>query len=417
MSDAPYTEARDVQYRGPSTSEDYNQRIEENYRDLVVLYNRARLYGARSQEAYRRLLKEHLELIRFVDELDQRVIALEAVANQMNFYTSTQLDTDRFNSTGFAISVADRLSAQTKYGLLTLPKVESSSLSKLSYFDNNGEARLPSTLQTNVIPDATTADSATATIDTSLPEYAVLGDVGRIWERNVVVDAPNVNGARLSVYVKVPTDLFTTDKSNVLTIDPFPLMGTDIEGVYLTTKASPNLTEEDGYTAVNSTAIYSGVTEAVGWVAPGGWANDAALYAAPKKFYFDPQVVTAFKIKLRRPTYYVEGTKYIYSYGASVLDLGYDKFLSTGKAILRFDAPDGDTISSVTSVDPHIYNVAESDVPDVFDYRVIWETSYNSGSYTLTPVPLSNRVWVEVTLTETTGKGTPALSGLTVSYS
>jgi hypothetical protein len=84
--------------------------------------------------------------------------------------------------------------------------------------------------------------------------------------------------------------------------------------------------------------------------------------------------------------------------------------------MIRFDAPSTDTISSVTSVTPQIWNTPEYLVDDVFSYRVIWETSFNSGSYTLTPVALSKRVWIEVTLKQTPDQGTPALSGLILKY-
>lgn len=415
MADAPYTGLRHAQYRGPSTSEDYNDRIEENYQDLTVLYNRARLAEEKTKEYQRRSIKDNIEMARTLSSLEARVETLEAAANRVMFYDDSQIDTDRFNSTGFNIPTVNRLSSDSKYGLVTLPKVVSSSLSKLTFTDNNGETRIPSTLETSVVQVSASADSTSATIDTSLPEFAIRGGVGRVWERNVIAGSSHANGAMLSLYIRVPTDLFTTESSNVFSFDPFPLMGVDIMGISYTSKVNPVLDVADGYTPL-ANGYYSGNTYAIGWIAPGAVVNDAILDAAPKKFYFDPRLVTAIKVDLRRRSYYTENGNYVYTYGASGIDLGYDKFLATGKTIIRIDAPDADTISSVTSINPQLFNVAESQVSDVYSYRTIWETSFNSGTYTTTPVALSRRVWIEITLNQTVGGGTPALSGLSVTY-
>lgn len=417
MSDAPYTKSRYVQYRGPSTSEDYNARIDENYKDLVVLYNRTRLSEELSKEYYRRFTKDNIEIARMVSDLEERIAALEADQNKIAFFSTNQLDAARFAATEFSVSSTDSLHFDNKYGIVTLPKITASSLSKLSFTDTNGQVSVPGSLRTNVAGVVGSAESPSAVIDTSLPEYAISGPTGRIWERNVIAPSINANGAIIDLYVSVPIDLFTNENSNYICIDPFPLMGTDIIGVYTTSNPAPTLTDADGYTPVNASSYYASQSQSIGWVAPGAWSGDAIIKSGPKKFYFNPRQVTAFKIRLRRQDYYLEGGNYIYSYGASFLDLGLDKFLGTGKTILRLDAPSGDTISSVDSVLPQIYNIAESEVPSCFSYRTIWETSYDSGSYTLTPIAYSARVWIEITLNQTEGAGTPALSGLIVSYS
>lgn len=417
MSDAPYTKPRYVQYRGPSTSEDYNNRIDENYKDLVVLYNRTRLSEELSKEYYRRFTKDNIELSRVVSDLEDRLAALEADQNKIAFFSADQVDIPRFATTEFSVNTTESLHFDNKYGIVTLPKIIASSLSKLSFTNSDGEITVPGSLRTNVAGVVGTAESPSSIIDTSPPEYAISGPTGRIWERNVVSPSISGSGAILDLYVGVPIDLFTNENSNYISIDPFPLMGADIIGVYTTSNPAPTLTDADGYSAINASAYYAGQAQAIGWVAPGGWSGDTIINSGPKKFYFDPRQVTAFKIRLRRQGYYLEAGNYVYSYGASLIDLGLDKFLSSGRTILRFDAPSGQTISSIDSVLPQIYNIAESEIPSCFSYRVIWETSYDSGSYTLTPIAYSNRVWIEVTLNQSEGAGTPALSGLIVSYS
>lgn len=416
MPDTPYTKLRQVQYRGPSTSDDYNARVEENYKDLVVLYNRIRLLDADMAEFYRHVLQDQLALGRVLVDLEERVATLEAGTNRFTFYSVDQVDNDTFDDTGFAVPPASRLTLDTQHGVLTLPKVDVASLSKLFFVDSAGNDVVPPSLETRVVPDLDSADSATAVIDSSQPEFAVIRRPGRIWERNVVATATDADGAVMTFYLKVPTDLYTTDKSNALLVHPYPAFSSDVIEIAYTTNPNNIMQDADNYTVLNDTAMHAGNADALGWVPPGGFAGDEQVDAGPRLYYFDPLAITGLRLKLRTNRYIQESGNFVYSYGLSLLDLRYDRFLSTGRTILRFDAPEGETISSITDVQPQIWNVVGADWPTVFSWRALWETGPNSGSYTETPVAASDRVWIEVTLNETPGKGTPALSGVSVEY-
>jgi len=73
VSDAPYTQLQQPQYRGPSTSDNYNKRVEENFKDFVVLYNRIRLLDADLAEFYRRTLRELMGVARVVQDMEVRL--------------------------------------------------------------------------------------------------------------------------------------------------------------------------------------------------------------------------------------------------------------------------------------------------------------------------------------------------------
>lgn len=429
MPDAPYTKKRAAQFRGPTTSDDYNKRIEENYNDLVVLFNRARLSEVEQEELYRRMAKNQVSISRAIADLEQRVTSLEDATTRFTFFSEDSLSyfSELEGEAGldsYFIPEDQRLSYSGKYGILTMSKNEGGSISKLRFTDSDGNEVVPPGLEVNILGSATTADNSGNVIDSSSPNFAFYRKAGLIWERNVITDAPDPDGAELTLYVKVPTDLFTTDKSNSLVIDAFPMYGATIRSVEFSTKPDPLLAEVDNYTPINSTAMYEGEAGAVGWVAPGGWTgadegDDAIVNSGPKNFIFPPQTITAIKIVLHQSEWYKEGSKYIYSYGLSHLDLRYDKFNNFddgSSAYVLFEAPSGQTISSVDAVTPEIYNVSPSKINDVFDYEVIWETYAGSGIPTTTPVANSERVWIKVTLKDTNG-WSPALSGMTVNYS
>src|SRR5688500_10216536 len=96
--DSPYTKYRPAQYRGPSTSDGYNERIEENYKDLVLLVNRARLSEVEKDELFRRIAKELIDITRVTLDLEERVTALEYAETMFSFYSESQIDTNRFNA-------------------------------------------------------------------------------------------------------------------------------------------------------------------------------------------------------------------------------------------------------------------------------------------------------------------------------
>lgn len=220
----------------------------------------------------------------------------------------------------------------------------------------------------------------------------------------------------MMLYVKVPVEAAGSLKTNVIKLNPFPAFGVDLVSIEYTSRDNPTLTNADGWTALNKNAYYDGTSEAIGKVPPGGWSTsgeDTIRNCPPVAFIFPDTDITAIRVKFIQRNYLTELGKYIYSYGLSDLDIRYDKFLSTGRTIIKFTAPDGDVISSVTSVTPKIYNVPESLISSAFSYRVIYN---DSGSYTLENPGASNEVWIEVTLNMLDDKTAPVLTDLIINY-
>lgn len=417
-----YTKHRTVQFAGPTTSDDYNSRIEENHNDLVVAFNRARLSEVEVQELYSRMLKEHLSISRVIDSLHQRIQTLENEQNRFVFHSMDQIDNQRFDEgySQFHIPVDESLSFDPLYGTVTLPMVETSSISKLFYVDDEGEEVVPGGFEGRVVGSSVAADGSASLIDSSPLEYALLNKPGLIWERNVVSPDPNPNGAEATVYFRAPTNLFTTQNANAIRLHPFPHFGTNIKRIEYTTRVNPTLTDTDQYIPINEDGIYAGEPEAIGWVAPGGWKNqhqshDTIENAGPKYFVFPPQPITAIRVVLHQPRYLRQNGKAVYSYGMSHFDLRYHKFLSEGSALIRFDAPPGQTINQITGVYPQIWNVPPHKLVNVIDFEVVWETAPGSNEPTSTPQIGASRVWLKMKMMGTPN-WSPVLSGLVLDY-
>lgn len=418
MPDTPYTQRRTDRFRGP-TSEDENLKLEEHFKDLVYLYNSVNQVADDNEKSFLAFIKDLIGLNQALTGLDVRLTALEAASNTISFTSETQIDNDRFNATSYAVNSVDRCYFHQNNNVTTLPLVSSSSMSKIKFTNPDGTYTIPPSLEMYIASNPSSADNGSAVIDTSQPYNAIVGTPGKVWERNVIVSAPNATyGAEMYFYVKVPNDLSTVADTNSISFTPFPMKMVDILEIAYSTDVNVSLNSSTTtWTVFNSSMIYYNAPGSPGNIIPGGWSGDEILSSAAKLFYFDPKPITAIRFKIRQKNYFIEGNKTIYTYGLSKLDIRYDKFLDSGKVIIRFDAPAGDTISNVTGITPQIWNVPEYNISDVFSYRVIWETAYNSNIYTLSKVPSSQRVWIEVTLNKTPNGGTPALSGLILKYS
>lgn len=416
MSEILNTKKRDYQYNGPVESSDYNARIEENYKDLVYLYNKSSILDNKLSQAFERVIKDQKFLSAAIQDLDDRIKALEANANVVSIHSFSQLDYASFAGTSFSISSTELLSFDPIYNIITLPKVASSSFSKLKFTNSTAGQVVPDFFKAKIDNSFIGVDTPGAIVDTTPIYNAILDSSDRLWKRNIVTSSTSAAGAQMMLYVKVPVESAGSAKTNMIKFNPYPAFGVDIMSVEYTTKKNPTLAESDGWTALNRYGYYDGTSSAIGKVPPGGWdlvGSDAVRNSPPLGFVFAELDITAVRIKFVQRNYFEESSKYVYTYGLSDLDIRYDKYLSSGKTIVKFTPSNGDLISQITNISPKIYNVPESLLSTAFSSRVIYN---NSGTYTTTNPGASTSVWIEVTLNMLDDKTAPVLSDLVIEY-
>ena len=416
MSELLNTKKRDYQYNGPVESSDYNARIEENYKDLVYLYNKSGIIDNKLSQAFERVLKDHRFLTAALQDIEDRVEALENSSKIVSLHSFSQLDYASFASTSFAVSSTELLSFDPIYNVITLPRVSSSSFSKLKFTSATAGQVVPDFFKAKVDNSFSGADVAGAVVDTTPIYNAILDAPDKVWKRNIVTTAASPFGAQMMLYVKIPTETAGSSKTNMIKLNPYPAFGVDLVSVEYTTRENPTLTAADGWTALNRYALYDGSADAIGNVPPGGWSttgSDTIRNAGPVAFLFGELDITAVRVKFVQRNYFTESSKYIYTYGLSDLDIRYDKYLPSGRTIIKYTPRNGDIISQITSVSPKIYNVPQSLLSTAFSYRVIYK---DSGTYTLSNPGASNSVWIEVTLNMLDDKTPPLLSDLEIQY-
>lgn len=416
MADIIRTKKRDYKYNGPVDSSDYNARIEENYQDLVYLYNKSNIIDSKLTGAFERVLKDHIYLTNAVRDLDDRLSALEQSNGYMSIHSYSQLDYANFISSSFALAGTELLSFDPTYNVISLPRVSSGSFSKLKFGQAGIGQIVPDYFKATLDLSFSGVDTSGAIVDTTPIYNAILDSSEKVWRRNVISETNPTTGAQMMLYVKIPAELAGSLKTNMIKLNPYPVFGCDIYSIEYTTKANPTLSSSDNWVPLNKNGYYDSNSSAIGKVPPGGWytvGSDSVRNSGPLYYLFPETDITAIRIKFNQRNYIYELGKYVYTYGLSDLDIRYEKFLPTGRTIIKFTPNNGDIINEITNVTPKIYNVPLSQIDDVFSYRIIYD---DAGNYTLDNPGANNYVWVEVTLNMANDTTAPVLSDLIVEY-
>lgn len=418
MTEIINTKKRDYQYNGPVNSSDYNSRIEENYKDLVYLYNRANIIDTKLSQAFERVIKDQKFLSTAIKDLEDRIQALESATNTISIHSFSQLDYASFVGTSFAIAGTELLTFDPIYNVITLPKILSSSYSKLKFGSPTTGQIVPDFFKARIDNSLAGVDSSGAVVDSTPIYNAILDFPDKVWKRNVIVESLSATGAQMMVYIAAPAEATGSLKANMIKLNPYPAFGVDIISIEYTQASNPTLSDSDGWKPLNYKGLYNNTSDAIGKVPPGGWqtiGSDTITNAGPTAFVFPDTDLTAVRIKMRQRTAFGELSKYIYTYGLSDFDIRYDKYMPTGKMIIKFTPPNGDMISDIINVTPKIYNVPLSLISSAFSYRVIYSDG-DGGVFTLSNPGLSSEVWIEVTLNMLDDKTAPVLSDLIIQY-
>ena len=416
MSDILKTKKRDYKYNGPVESSDYNSRIEENYQDLVYLYNKSNMVDTKLSAAFERVLKDHAFLANAISDISDRVKALESEANTLSIHSFSQLDYANFIGSSFAVAGNELLSFDPTYNVISLPKVSSGSFSKLKFGQPGAGQIVPDYFKAMLDLSFVGVDTSGATIDSTPIYNCILDSPDKVWKRTIVSPNNPSTGAQMMMYIKVSPEIAGSSKTNTIKLNPFPAFGVEVYSIEYTTRPNPTLSTSDGWIPLNSNGYYDGDLSSIGKVPPGGWntlGSDSVKNSGPLCFQFPETEVTAIRVKFNQKNYFTELGNYIYTYGLSDLDIRYDKFLSTGRTIIKYTPRSGDVINEITSVTPKIYNVPLSQISNVFDYRIIYD---DGGTYSLDNPGANNHVWIEVTLNVANDTTAPVLSDLIIQY-
>jgi type III secretory pathway component EscV len=154
MSEFIYTQKKPQQYHGPITSSDLNEKYEQNYADLVYLYNKYGVLDKKVSEIIERIIKENIYMSNAILDLFDRIRSLESQnTNQLSLFSNSQIDASSFVSTQYALSTSEALQFDTQYNQLKLPVVSGSSHSKIKFVNPSKGQVIPDLLDTRIDPN------------------------------------------------------------------------------------------------------------------------------------------------------------------------------------------------------------------------------------------------------------------------
>lgn len=408
-----YTKKRNAQYRGPTTSDDYNDRVEENYKDLTVLANRQQALLEQLEYLKRYMIKNmsfmSTTMMNLFNEFEIFSGDETARFNNRNMF----VDNDRFDDTEFAIDQVDRLEYDERYRVFTLPLIENGSFSKLKFIAMDGTEVVSPNLKVFIQPLGNVEARPENVIDANDFYNALISKTTlRGWELNSIVDGAFEGTSHFRVYVTIPDDQSLVRDSNVILFEPLYNGTFDLSNFQYTTTRNVTFTSSDNWQDFEVGQYPIIVDNRM--VLPDDGETIERVNGT--YFSFPPTPITGVSFEISTENYGEDTALNVYSHGLHAFDVRYNKFSDEGKVILRLDA--GETaISNIESVTPVLANCSSSEVPFAFEYRTIWETAEDSEIYSLEPIALSSKVWIEITLRKTVDGGAPVMPYLLVETS
>ena len=413
----PTSQKRYSQWRGPTSSDDYNDFVGETYSDIVRLYNLLKDLDERMRAYFAQTVKEDILLRRKIEKLDQDMEDLSA-GGAGTLYSRFYSDVDLQNATIEGdIPSEEILSIDTIRGVMTLPQLGEET-SNLVFRDSIGTLAAPPSLafQFNA------SNPSGSSVSEGNAFYALVPERSMVWERLCVLDDEPGSNAELEVYIKVPLDIVSNINSNCIIMHLFPSYFLDLVDLQYSVDAAPtsNLNELT-YAAWPHHFVTQ--PESMKWVPPAGTVEgeDTSINnAKPLRFDFDPEAITALYFKFRQRNWLKENDIYVVPMGASFISLENRRFRSEGRRVIKFEAPDGESFYSVNEVEFLIYNHPTTALGDIAAYRLFYEPT--EGIYQEIDIDQeisfgTDTIYVEVSLYESEGHGTPALTGVKIEYS
>lgn len=409
----PISEKREAQFRGPSSSEDFNKWMDDNYYDLIQLFNFATEYGIEIPRNMEMLVVENITLQKKLNSLQSLIDNITKALTSENkvLYKSFA------SSATFADSTDGiNLEHDTDFGLLKIPHVQE--ISKIYLVDLNKQNFIPKTFQAKVYESLEPIDISVATIEPGIGLIKVAdgdsdllnafdGDKSSFWLRKTSIP-PNVtpNTSASEVYfcieLELPINIINHTRANILTIDPTPLSSITLLDIY--------------YRTVNDwQRLPSYPTKEIGGQIQPVEINDLGRM----KFCFPTRDVVGVRIYCKQSNWFLENEMRNFYYGFRNIDVKYMAFRTkTSKIRVAFDIPDQEKMfTSILSVKP-IFSDGSIVGSDLFSvYKIHYNLAGQDREANLgEPLPAGvQRVYVEIGLM-LSSQVSPLLSGLVMEY-
>jgi hypothetical protein len=234
----PTSKSGGARFRGPTSSQEYNQNEDAKYLELLELYKESSKTKLELKEAHQAVLFENAALHNYVEMLEDRMTTLEEKLSSLG--TSTFMN-GRFFKTSFVQDMSTtypnasqdqqvslpRGQIDLSYRFVTTPKIHQ--IPKTHAIDNNGAVVIPSELNIKVGRSNTKG----VVVENDILN-AFDGDSLSFWRRSVTYESPAdipAAGEDVIVEIELPARLVNNLNINTFVLNPHPERGVEIKNI------------------------------------------------------------------------------------------------------------------------------------------------------------------------------------------
>jgi hypothetical protein len=391
----PTSKSGGARFRGPTSSNDYNNNEDQKYLELIELYKQSNTTLINLRETHQVVLYENAALQDYVKMLEDRMANLE---EQLLLFDTSNFANGSFFKTSFVQDMVTKYPADTQeqqvstarcqvdlqHRYVTIPQINQ--IPKTHIIDDNGNVIIPSELKVKV-----NRSSMKGTVVESNILNAFNGDNLSFWQRSVTYDSPAdipINGEDVILEVELPTHLVNNLNINTIVLHPHPERGIQIQNI--------EVHYNNGWQSINGFQ-QNEITSIKG--------NE---YSPRRKWYFPNVPVQKVRITLTQKHPVSIGGKTVFILGAQEIGVYLTMFEPSGGMILTpFDM---DNIYNIESVEHVFLNRNAFSYPqnmehmldgNIFDYELYIE----EADQTLRPImntdwtsQMAARIWVKTQL-------------------
>jgi hypothetical protein len=394
------TEKKEVPFRGPTSSEDFNKFIDDIHYDLTQIFTLAEEHNLKIPENLNIILNENYFLKQKATQLQALLDNIKTNIDSINAGGNKSI-THYFGSADNATPTACVIDS----GHGVAYKAIQQEVSKL-YLKRDDTIIVPQVLLDNIFLyeslqpfDDITADLTAYEVSDANIHKAFDGNDKDIWQRRVEDETGLVNSIYGVIKIVLPKNIVNHMRVNSITLNPSPEFSMSILDIKW--KDVSNWQSLDTYptTTSGSDKVPKEIAE-----------------ASDMKFVFPRQSMTELLIYFKQPYWQDAAGKRVFVYGFRGIEVSYARFdeSSNSKIRVRFDHPQGGTFSKIVSAEP-IYAEGGIGASSVSVTALLYEEGSETPRAFDSPISTST-VYVEVSMGCDSFGTSPLLSGLKIEY-
>ena len=322
----PISEKREARFRGPTSSEDFNKWIDDNYYDLVQLFNATTINKDKIRDNKTLLLRENFFLQKKITQLESDLEAiLETIAGIVDDpNTPRKLLSNSFSSMDNIISNSCHI--DTNYGIAHLPLLQPQ-ISKAYLVNEDQEVFVPKSLKVELYESEAPFQGikeellpAINRVETENIMKAFNGKRDEFWQRAVYKDN-TIDEIYSIIDIELPQNIINHTKINTLYLSPTP-------------QYSFSLLEVLYYRAGEWRTLSTYPGADIG-------EPQEIREMGNKSFIFIPQETVKLRLYLKQDNWISEAGSRVFTYGFKTVDIMFSRFqYSQSSLVTHFKIPD-----------------------------------------------------------------------------